>query len=892
MGKLKLQVLIVPIHISTIGSHELDPHLIRRFLHLTDPSKILLTVIEEVCKRYEKLYSGDDKLIIERIQDKDLCDLDPDFEVGDIFQSGELLRVIVSNPLQTHGYTESTPMNLKVSNLVESTPILPPAPILTDDTSVSSRKRNQMFFKTSDHQIPSKMPKLANTSDNGINKKDDKTDQYTSVLNIKKVRSKNDVSMDDSNISLPPPDIADDRHIPVKVDRKSKDDQKVVSGQRITSGMLNVPPHTKIQNADVIDNSSPPLNNKQILSSDSSWSSGGEVSPSPATNTQISEEEVLNKSSRISNSNGNMGSPKKLSPVNNSQFQASQSPSKVKDSLKVLSSHDNLKTQGEKENNSLNMEMTEGIDAARVQADTKSSEIDAEKKYHLEVQEEAPRNNVEMEVENEAVDVTSEKMRDDEENPNNHKETISKEEVLEMFKQGISSHKKSEKKKSDPKIEHLSNAQSTLIKSLQINMVGSGFPSTEDSRRLRKSANSRLTKKIVNEPNVVVEKKKTNSVKPVELSKSHLISDRSDVQDSKSSESRLYSILNKMKNFETKLSSLTIPGKNLPRKVSPISDSEQSYEDDDNIFLPRINLVGNRNNGNTEKRAVKSDNLESEMSENSESKLKSNLGKDKSINSPDSKTKNISKSLTVPNIPKNRNVKNGSKINGSNSISNNISSDESSESDDSDSQSDSDSDSNSDSSNSKDVSIKPRLAASIPSVKRTLKTSNSGKSTKVHNSSKNSRSNSVSSQGSQGYHTPENSNENLKSYPSREITPRKPANSSLEKLIRKPTLTSLDDLAMRGLPEVKDSSSSLYNKNTKAEGNKIQNTKNIGTDDESESESESDSDSSESDSESDDSSDSDKGDSNKFLDMKKLKKNKPKKKSNVFYSLMKDAKNL
>lgn len=97
MKKVKLQVLLVPLQFAVVPTDLLDNIHIKRFLHLAHPSCDLNKVQEDVQVRYKKLYPDEQELSIERFQDNDLCDLDLDYPIEDVFNPGDILRVIVYN---------------------------------------------------------------------------------------------------------------------------------------------------------------------------------------------------------------------------------------------------------------------------------------------------------------------------------------------------------------------------------------------------------------------------------------------------------------------------------------------------------------------------------------------------------------------------------------------------------------------------------------------------------------------------------------------------------------------------------------------------------------------------------------------------------------------------
>ncbi|KAG7662208.1 uncharacterized protein J8A68_004337 [[Candida] subhashii] len=101
MTKIKLEILIIPLNYANKPTSQIDRSLCKRFLHLEDPAIDLKEVKQQVETRYKKLYPNEDKLEIEGFQDTDLCDLDPDYCLSDVFKSGDILRVTVRNQFRS-----------------------------------------------------------------------------------------------------------------------------------------------------------------------------------------------------------------------------------------------------------------------------------------------------------------------------------------------------------------------------------------------------------------------------------------------------------------------------------------------------------------------------------------------------------------------------------------------------------------------------------------------------------------------------------------------------------------------------------------------------------------------------------------------------------------------
>ncbi|SMN19282.1 similar to Saccharomyces cerevisiae YJL076W NET1 Core subunit of the RENT complex, which is a complex involved in nucleolar silencing and telophase exit [Maudiozyma saulgeensis] len=74
----------------------------KKFLHFTKPSNSLLILSEEIQKKCEKMYPNLTETIdILSIQDSTGCDLDPDFIVKDVFNMDNIVKVILSDELES-----------------------------------------------------------------------------------------------------------------------------------------------------------------------------------------------------------------------------------------------------------------------------------------------------------------------------------------------------------------------------------------------------------------------------------------------------------------------------------------------------------------------------------------------------------------------------------------------------------------------------------------------------------------------------------------------------------------------------------------------------------------------------------------------------------------------
>ena len=250
----------------------------RKLLHLTDASKTLMQVCDDVVRRYTRLYPEDDKLEIVQLQDANLCDLDPEYIVGDVFSSGDVMQVVVDNDLDVSTVLPDdpagkqlqfyvTPSVLRLQEQLQSTPIGPPAPVL-------SRKRQLAdFFDTFNLNIPKKprasiwllrelqvapdtssMPALDVQRKRPLQSRSVTSPQQAPPSHSSPWRD----AFDESNISLPPPEedttLLDSANIIPQKKQPAPPSADLltspggIEAKRVTSGMLSVPLHTQMDN--------------------------------------------------------------------------------------------------------------------------------------------------------------------------------------------------------------------------------------------------------------------------------------------------------------------------------------------------------------------------------------------------------------------------------------------------------------------------------------------------------------------------------------------------------------------------------------------------------------------------------------------------------------------
>ncbi|CCE84002.1 Piso0_004602 [Millerozyma farinosa CBS 7064] len=270
MNRVKLKIVVIPSQFADIPTDSLASFNSRKFLHLTDPETSLEKVCGELTRRFKRLYPFEEEILIENLQDDDKCDLDAEFKVSDVLGPGETLRVVIGNDLNPNrananrSYmstilnSNSTPSQAKLSNLhhpSQSTPLISAAPALIQENTspISNRTITQRFFETSDQNIPMKSPNHTNHSKTY----DENSPRDSSApLTMKRIRpskkadsSKSKISLDndDSHISFPPPEQEEDRTIPQKRELSKPSEYPLPGKRRITSGMLAMPPHAQLE---------------------------------------------------------------------------------------------------------------------------------------------------------------------------------------------------------------------------------------------------------------------------------------------------------------------------------------------------------------------------------------------------------------------------------------------------------------------------------------------------------------------------------------------------------------------------------------------------------------------------------------------------------------------
>lgn len=190
---------MIPKEFEQIDASNIDPRKYVKFLYLVDRTANIESLEEGLITRFSKRYPRERKLRVLAFQNKDLCDLDPEFAVEDVFnESNDELRVLVDNKFKSITYT--------------------PEPAISTPINFSQ----------------------AETIRGGVYSTVDITDDKTTPKKSKQSPLSSPVSL------APPPESRSNRKIPQK--KKSVSSLK----QRITSGMLEAPPATPMNNPDKV----------------------------------------------------------------------------------------------------------------------------------------------------------------------------------------------------------------------------------------------------------------------------------------------------------------------------------------------------------------------------------------------------------------------------------------------------------------------------------------------------------------------------------------------------------------------------------------------------------------------------------------------------------------
>ncbi|EMG47231.1 hypothetical protein G210_2465, partial [Candida maltosa Xu316] len=122
-SKIKLKALLIPKEFEQIPQDHIDPSKFVKFLYIANKEATIKSLEDGLVSRFSKRYPNERKLKILSFQDRDLCDLDPDFAVEDVFddQNNEI-RVLANNKFKKISYTPesnlSTPIDFSRTELI------------------------------------------------------------------------------------------------------------------------------------------------------------------------------------------------------------------------------------------------------------------------------------------------------------------------------------------------------------------------------------------------------------------------------------------------------------------------------------------------------------------------------------------------------------------------------------------------------------------------------------------------------------------------------------------------------------------------------------------------------------------------------------------------------
>ena len=97
MVKLKLQILLIPAECASLPTAKIESLIAKKFLHLIDPVKQIGELLDAVVAQFQRLYPEEPAINVVKCQDKNQCDLDKDYQVEDVFELNDEVRVIVDN---------------------------------------------------------------------------------------------------------------------------------------------------------------------------------------------------------------------------------------------------------------------------------------------------------------------------------------------------------------------------------------------------------------------------------------------------------------------------------------------------------------------------------------------------------------------------------------------------------------------------------------------------------------------------------------------------------------------------------------------------------------------------------------------------------------------------
>lgn len=205
---------------SSVGVAVNEPQPLRKFLHITRRERELADVAGEITARFVKLYPDDEPLQILKLQDVNECDLDPDYVAGDIFDVDNIVYVVLINEIGS--------LDAAIDREAERRGKRRPsgnlsALVVPKKRALSKARENVRAADTAEVRRSTPLanqvfPALGNNSDRSF-----------------------DLSVhEDSEVSLPPPEDDDTRYEdPLKL--KPVPVSPSASSRRVTSGMLVAP---------------------------------------------------------------------------------------------------------------------------------------------------------------------------------------------------------------------------------------------------------------------------------------------------------------------------------------------------------------------------------------------------------------------------------------------------------------------------------------------------------------------------------------------------------------------------------------------------------------------------------------------------------------------------
>lgn len=195
---------------------------LRKFLHITGRDKELLEVAGEIAVRFSKLYPDDEPLDILKLQDSNECDLDPEYIAGDIFDTDNVVNVLLLNEIKSldaaiDKETEARALKRRASGNMSSLTI-------PKKRAVNNRNRDSLWG------VEGGESRRSTPLSNQVYPESSSTSNRSFNMSVN----------DDSEVSLPPPE---DSEIPIKDPKKQKPApaSPLPSSRRITSGMLVAP---------------------------------------------------------------------------------------------------------------------------------------------------------------------------------------------------------------------------------------------------------------------------------------------------------------------------------------------------------------------------------------------------------------------------------------------------------------------------------------------------------------------------------------------------------------------------------------------------------------------------------------------------------------------------